>query len=178
MKGIFVSIAGAIPAVTLSLLCLFLTAGTGSAQGRVGCEIAAVLSAPGAGDKLFTFTGVNSGGGDFVFQIADGGETGGELGENDTVEITFVPTRGWLFGGVECESPGGLIVTNSDSGFSLECENAELGSATCTINLVSSRITDIPTLSEWGMIAAAAGLAMVGVFFAVRRRKAPGMHDA
>ena len=30
----------------------------------------------------------------------------------------------------------------------------------------------IPTLSEWGMIAAAAGLMLVGVFFAARRRKA------
>jgi hypothetical protein len=30
----------------------------------------------------------------------------------------------------------------------------------------------IPTLSEWGMIAAAAGLGFVGVFFALKRRKA------
>ena len=29
----------------------------------------------------------------------------------------------------------------------------------------------IPTLSEWGMIAAAAGLMLVGVFFAVKRRR-------
>jgi hypothetical protein len=29
----------------------------------------------------------------------------------------------------------------------------------------------IPTLSEWGMIAAAAGLGLVGVFFALRRRR-------
>ncbi len=33
----------------------------------------------------------------------------------------------------------------------------------------------IPTLSEWGMIAAAAGLMLVGVFFAVRLKR---MHDA
>ncbi len=31
-------------------------------------------------------------------------------------------------------------------------------------------INPIPTLSEWGMIAAAAGLMLVGVFFAVRKR--------
>ena len=30
----------------------------------------------------------------------------------------------------------------------------------------------IPTLSEWGIIAAAAGLGLVGVFFALKRRKA------
>jgi hypothetical protein len=34
---------------------------------------------------------------------------------------------------------------------------------------------NIPTLSEWGMISAAIGLGLVGVFFAVRRRK---MQDA
>ena len=34
------------------------------------------------------------------------------------------------------------------------------------------RVNDIPTLSEWGMIAAAAGLGLVGVFFAVRRKRA------
>ncbi len=30
----------------------------------------------------------------------------------------------------------------------------------------------IPTLSEWGMIAAAAGFALIGMFYAVRRRRA------
>jgi len=34
----------------------------------------------------------------------------------------------------------------------------------------SSSTSPIPTLSEWGMIAAAAGLGLVGVFFAVRKR--------
>ena len=29
----------------------------------------------------------------------------------------------------------------------------------------------VPTLSEWGMIAAAAGLGLIGVFFAVKRRR-------
>ncbi len=33
-------------------------------------------------------------------------------------------------------------------------------------------VNAIPTLSEWGIIAAASGLAMVGVFFAVRKRRA------
>ncbi|MEW6146194.1 MAG: hypothetical protein AB1598_14370 [Thermodesulfobacteriota bacterium] len=41
----------------------------------------------------------------------------------------------------------------------------------CTIALRMAP-TNIPTLSEWGMLAAAAGLMLVGVFFAVRRRRA------
>ncbi len=36
----------------------------------------------------------------------------------------------------------------------------------------------IPTLSEWGMIAAAAGLMLAGVFFAVRRLRASKQSDA
>jgi hypothetical protein len=33
-------------------------------------------------------------------------------------------------------------------------------------------VNPIPTLSEWGMIAAAAGLAMIGAFYAMRRKRA------
>jgi hypothetical protein len=31
---------------------------------------------------------------------------------------------------------------------------------------------NIPTLSEWGMISAAVGLGLIGVFFAIKRKKA------
>jgi len=34
------------------------------------------------------------------------------------------------------------------------------------------RVSSIPTLSEWGMMAAAAGFALVGAFYAVRRKRA------
>jgi hypothetical protein len=33
------------------------------------------------------------------------------------------------------------------------------------------QVSQIPTLSEWGMISAVAGLSLIGVFFAVKRRK-------
>jgi hypothetical protein len=45
---------------------------------------------------------------------------------------------------------------------------------TCAIVLRAAPTT-IPTLSEWGMLAAASGLMLLGVFFAVMRKK---MHDA
>ena len=38
--------------------------------------------------------------------------------------------------------------------------------------IATEGLSNIPTLSEWGMIAAAAGLMLVGVWFAVRRRRA------
>jgi hypothetical protein len=49
--------------------------------------------------------------------------------------------------------------------------SAPLDWRACTIALRMAP-TNIPTLSEWGMIAAASGLMLVGVFFAVRRRRA------
>lgn len=36
---------------------------------------------------------------------------------------------------------------------------------------LTSRSTPIPTLSEWGMITSAAGLGLIGIFFAIRRKR-------
>lgn len=48
------------------------------------------------------------------------------------------------------------------------------GPAFCQLDNIfaSGARAQIPTLSEWGMISAAAGLGLVGVFFALKRRKA------
>jgi len=37
---------------------------------------------------------------------------------------------------------------------------------------IGAQAENIPTLSEWGMIAAAAGFALVGMFYAMRKRRA------
>jgi len=39
-------------------------------------------------------------------------------------------------------------------------------------NVQCQGVANIPTLSEWGMITAAAGLGLIGLFFAVRRKRA------
>lgn len=44
--------------------------------------------------------------------------------------------------------------------------------AVCDVGAFELVVRNIPTLNEWGMIAAAAGLGLVGVLFAVRRRRA------
>lgn len=48
----------------------------------------------------------------------------------------------------------------------------QLFSSIDEVTCVTENNESIPTLSEWGMISAALGLGMVGVFFAVRRRRA------
>ena len=40
----------------------------------------------------------------------------------------------------------------------------------CTIGIRMENIRNIPTLSEWGMIAMAGVIGIVGVLFAIRRR--------
>ncbi|MGH7851284.1 MAG: IPTL-CTERM sorting domain-containing protein, partial [Thermodesulfobacteriota bacterium] len=44
--------------------------------------------------------------------------------------------------------------------------------AVCDVGAYQLIVRDIPTMNEWGMIAAAAGLGLIGVWFAARRRKA------
>ena len=171
MKRFSLSVTGIAASFMLSFLFLLLTAGPSPAQDGIGCDVAATLSAPGAGNRPFFFSGETSGGDPFAFVLIDGGETGGTIEEGTGVTITLDPTDGWAFGGIDCDGLGGLVVTNLEDGFTLDCVNAGLGDTTCVINLVSSRIANIPTLSEWGMIAAAAGLAMIGVFFAIRKRR-------
>jgi hypothetical protein len=45
--------------------------------------------------------------------------------------------------------------------------NGSIDDLSCVAQIEAA---SIPTLSEWGMLAAAAGLGIAGLFFAVRRR--------
>ena len=49
------------------------------------------------------------------------------------------------------------------------------GPAFCQLdNVIVNPSNPIPTLSEWGMISAAAGLMLVGIFFVMKRRRVAG----
>lgn len=84
------------------------------------------------------------------------------------LEVIEEPLEGWKLADIDCESVPGIGITIFEDGASIECNSQ--GQTTCTFT--NRRVPAIPTLSEWGMISAAAGLALIGVFFAVRRRKA------
>jgi hypothetical protein len=86
------------------------------------------------------------------------------------VEIIEEPNPGWILSDIECTDSQGINVSLFENGVALDCVGT--GEITCTFTNVRGVETNIPTLSEWGMIAAAAGLAMIGVFFAVRRKRA------
>ncbi len=150
-----------------AVVCGVLFLNNDGARAQGDCFVQATKSAPGAGDLEFEFNGVDIGGA-FTFFLQDGEASGGSTPVGTTTVITENPPSGWAFGGIECESSPNVIITEIESGFEVECANSG-GEAVCVITNVRVA-ANIPTLSEWGMIAAAAGLGLIAVFFAVRKR--------
>jgi hypothetical protein len=86
-----------------------------------------------------------------------------------------VPT-GWILDNIECTEPEDgcagpcLIITEVPNGLTFDCVDAIAGLVSCTFTNVKLVTTPIPTLSEWGLIAMAGILGLVG-FMVIRRRK-------
>jgi len=153
--------------IAVGFIVLF-NSGSASAQE---CGIGISKEAVGAGSTVFNFiTEVDGHQGEF--SLRDGDVTGGAF--FPAISIVELPTPGWHLGNVLCESEG-LTITDIPGGVLVECTGPNGGSGSCTFINLPGSVTDVPTLSEWGMIAAAAGLGLVGVFFAVRRRRAVGV---
>ncbi len=110
---------------------------------------------------------------------------------NDILEILC--PGGELAEDAEFERENGVLIVNGLVGYQVGigkgefCEIAadgigdefidlsELQFELCSQSLIRRcklNSTPIPALSEWGMIAAVAGLGLVGIFFAVRRKRA------
>lgn len=89
-----------------------------------------------------------------------------------TVIVTYteLDTPGWALADVACDSNDGVSITSVDNGVTIECLDAG-GEAECVWTNIQL-VRNIPTLSQWGLIAVSIGLGMVGVFFALRKRKA------
>ena len=146
----------------------FLSAASYAQDG--GCEIEATKSAPGAGSYAFEFEGITPGG-PIEFTLADGETTGGPLPQGLSVTIFEAPQNGYRLGGLECESGSGIVITNFDGGFNIECVDESDGNASCIVRNVPI-VSPIPTLSEWGIIAMAGALGAIGLYIAIRRRMA------
>lgn len=85
-----------------------------------------------------------------------------------TFFIVEEPPQGWALDRVECEDLEGVIVEDIPGGVSIECVDPGETVVTCTFyNVPSARA--VPTLSQWGLVAAAVGLGLIG-FIAFRRR--------
>lgn len=132
------------------------------------CRIEFAKSAPGGGDTEFPFEATLDGGQPIPGSLSDGAESG--VNFSSSAVIVELPLEGWAFAGVECDNDDGIIIDFTDNGITAECFAGDFSQAFCTFFNVQER--DIPTLSEWGMISVAIGFVLIGVFFAVRRRRA------
>lgn len=164
-----ISLSRALLSFLILFSIFFFTAQTSSAQRS--CPLTVAKVAEGAGDLEFPFLVENAEGMGEIFFLADGESFPGSVSLEFSGTIVEEPTGGWTLADVVCEGDGGLSISNVENGISLECIEPTGETTTCTFINVRT-VSNIPTLSEWGMIAAAAGLGLVGVFFAARRRKA------
>ena len=153
---------------------LFVIAGlvglSGSASAQQ-CFVEVCKSAPGAGMQGFLIDFTDSGQTDTIELFDDADCFTTSLNFQADVDITEQPTPGWVLQDVQCENNPGLAFEFIPGGVIVLCTTQSEASTTCTFINAPGSIGNIPTLSEWGMIAAAGGLVLVGVWFAVRRKK-------
>jgi len=138
------------------------------------CAFTIIKITPQVESALFDFVQTVDGV-ETQFSLSSNPETFPEfvfVGQGGTVTYTELPTEGWTLQEIQCFEGAGVNVTKTENSVTFECEqpSGEFSLAFCGFfNRISA--DKIPTLSEWGMIAAAAGLGLAGVFFAVRKRR-------
>ncbi len=157
------------------LVIIFIAAGfaaihPGTSYAQIGCEIGiSKVATPDDGTEFhFVTTGPAS---SPEFDLVSGDGKGLTSPAGSSVDVVEDLLSGWVLDHVECVTEDAAVVTNIENGVRILCP-PNGGGAGCTF--FNKRLGSVPTLSEWGMIAAATGLVLVGVFFALRGRKARG----
>ena len=107
---------------------------------------------------------------DSEFSLPVGTTTNEFLTPGESIVVSEIPLEGWELVKVECDDGGGGFNVFVDDENNVIADCLSSGFAACTFTNKGS--APVPALSEWGMIAAAAGLVLVGAFFAVRRKRA------
>lgn len=149
---------------------LFVSAEKGNAQGP-GCFVGIEKQAEPDDGTTFFFRAL-IGGVKSEFTLTPGDIIQLFVGESSSMEVTESVPSGWALELTDCMTSPGVTFTQIENGVHIDC-NSSTGNAFCDFrNVQSKTISQIPTLSEWGMLAAAAGLMLLGVFFTVRRRRA------
>ncbi|MEW6144559.1 MAG: IPTL-CTERM sorting domain-containing protein [Thermodesulfobacteriota bacterium] len=155
--------------VFIIIFALFVTLQPGKSYAQIGCEVRIVKEGIPGDPTVFPFVTTGTDSDEFGLENGESQDLGIPGGVTATI-VEEVPD-GWVLQNVECETEN-VIATEIENGIQLFC-SPNGGAAQCFF--INVQVGNIPTLSEWGMIAAAAGLGLVGVWFAVRRRK---MQDA
>ena len=129
-----------------------------------GCQVTIEKSALEGGDTPFGFTAPGSS--DPEFTLTDGEEIILGIAGGTDVDVTELAPDGWSLSGVQCSEPDGVVISNFPNGSNFAC-SPDGGSVDCVfVNVPSSQI---PTVSEWGLIGMAAILGIIALL-AIRRR--------
>jgi hypothetical protein len=130
------------------------------------CSIEIVKVADPADDTPFDFT--VTGNENFGFTLRDPSAATKIIDVDGEVTVLEEVPPGWIFDKVECTESQGILINEIPNGITISCETPD-EVATCTFTNV--RAAPIPTLSEWGLIAMAGVLGIVG-YLVIRRKKA------
>ena len=135
------------------------------------CDIIIEKQASPADNTPFDFT-VEGIGNNFERTLRDPSNSEFELfvsiRNGSATAVEDVP-EGWILDEIECTGVDNVTIDDVPNGKEFTC-NADNGTARCTFkNSLLPR--NVPTLSQWGLIALASGIGIVS-FIVVRRRKA------
>ena len=150
------------------IVSAFLIASAERTAAQTNCTLTVTKDATPADDTIFTFT-------TFIgavitqFPLLSGESNDVSFDAADGLFVVEALVPRWGLVDVSCEDLVGITVLDFERGLHAICDVSG-GTGTCTFRNQNLSF-NIPTLSEWGMIAAAAGLGLIGVFFAVRRRR-------
>jgi len=152
--------------MVISVIAGVLTIEPGMSYAQpVACEVGILKEAIPSDGTVFSF--VVTGADVTEFELVNGQGAGLVVQGGVTAEIVEEPQEGWVLADVVCEAEN-TIVTEIENGVQIFC-SPNGGAAGCTF--INEELGNIPTLSQWGMIAAAAGLGLVAVFFALKRKR-------
>lgn len=162
---------------TCTVLLFVITAGAmmvpsfTDTAGAQQCFLEICKSAEGAGETGFTIF-IDEGGMISEIELFDEGDCFTESFTSEfDLEVVEGTTPGWVFDNVICEGSSDIEILGIPGAIVAECNTTAEASTTCTfVNVQGSSVANVPTLSEWGMIAAGAGLVLIGVYYALRRR--------
>ena len=145
---------------------VMLTGGGKEAWGQ-GCTITVAKEVFG-NNEVFELT-VDDGFSVFTTNISEDFDFFYGWGSTADLTVTETVPPGWRLADIVCFNDG-VAITEIENGIIASCEDPNGGFTECVF--VNVDPSGIPTLSEWGMIAAAAGLGLVGMFFVIRRKRA------
>ncbi len=157
-----------------------LALGTGRAVAQ-DCKVSITKSASPANNFTFVFVATGESG-EFTSELKDpdSPETSFGMNVGETETVTEEDANGWALesivcteGVTNCGGPGEFVpcLTATVDGNSVTFECLDSDTASCVFTNVVAP-SNIPTLSEWGLIAMAGILGIAGFMVVMRRRKA------